>query len=237
MSSSPFEVTLADGSVVKAPNAEEAFKIVAKMKEDTSSALKEERTKREALEAQYTGLAGQVEQLRQQNAPKPSGNGGYDPQTYWKLANEDPMKAQNYLDSYRFGIQNPDDVPKTFQQMQEQVQRMHGDNLGLQFIQRHFEDFPATPENAKFLADRVKDLQAQGHPVNVDTLDLAYSKLIEEGKIKPMEKQRAADDQPNPSLSGSGQADIPEAELAKAEEMTTADLEKYLKSKGMIVGG
>jgi len=53
-----FEFKLADGSVVKAENIEEAFKTVAKMKEDTAAALKSERAEREQLEAELAELEG-----------------------------------------------------------------------------------------------------------------------------------------------------------------------------------
>ena len=63
----PFEVTLGDGTVVKAPNVEEAFKIVAKMKEDTSAALRAE--KERALQyqtesQQYAAQAAEAQRVR-----------------------------------------------------------------------------------------------------------------------------------------------------------------------------
>jgi len=234
MSSQPFELQLEDGTVVKAPNIEEGLKIVAKMKTDTAAALREERTKREALEQQQTALAAQVEQLRQQSQPKPQNNGGYDKDHYWKLMNEDPMLAQNYLDAHRFGIENPEEVPTTFRRLQEDVQKNRGDQLGTLFIQQHYEDFPATPESADKLAKRVKELSDQGYPLTLDTMNLAYSKLIDEGSIKPLETKPREQEEPNPSLGGSGASAIPETELAKAEQMPTDELEKYLRAKGML---
>ena len=105
-----FEFKLADGSVVKAENIEEAFKTIVKMKEDTAAALKAEREQREQLGAQVSGL--QTE-LRQKTAPRVDNN-EFNRDAYYKLVGEDPIMAQNYLDAYRFGVPDPAQVPQYF---------------------------------------------------------------------------------------------------------------------------
>lgn len=222
------EMTLADGSVIKAANSEEALKIAAKMKEDTSASLKEEKSKREALETQVASLTAQFEESRKP-APK---EGSFDNERYWKLMNQDPVAAQNYLDGHRFGIP-PEQVAPRFNQMQTQLDQFRGEALASQFLTQHYEDFPATQESAKSLRTRVEQLQNAGYPVTVETMNIAYGQLVEEGAIKPLEKEEQKREEPNPSARGAG-ASIPDSEINKAEGMSDKDLEAFLKSKGMI---
>ena len=97
------ELKLADGSVIKAENVEEALKIAAKMKEDTSAALKEEKQQREQLQARLDAIEAQA---REAAKPKPI-EGQFNNDRYFKLLNEDPVAAANYIDSHRFGIADP----------------------------------------------------------------------------------------------------------------------------------
>ncbi len=147
--------------------------------------------------------------------------------------NSDPVAAQNYLDAFRFGLPDPSQVPAHFQRMNAEIEKNRGDSLGMQFIQQHYQDFPASPESAQVLADRVKQLNEQGHPFTLDTMNLAYSQLVDSGKITPLEQKAAEENEPNPSLSGAGAA-IADAEIQKAETMSDDDLRKYLISKGML---
>ncbi len=55
----PIEIKLGDGSVIKADSVEDALKMAVKMKEDTSSALKEERAARERIEQEQQRLTAQ----------------------------------------------------------------------------------------------------------------------------------------------------------------------------------
>lgn len=224
------ELKLADGSVIKADTAEEALKIAAKMKEDTSAALKEEREKREALEAQVTQLNTQFQEAQR---PKPV-EGAFNTDQYWKLMNQDPVAAQNYIDAHRFNISDPSQVPKHFERINAELERMRGETMGAQFLQKHYDEFPATPEAAKVFRQRVQELNQSGYPFDIGTMDLAFSQLISEEKIKPLVKEPEKREEPNPSLSGAGATPIPDSEIAKAEQMSDKDLEKFLRSKGML---
>lgn len=229
-----FEYKLADGSVVKAENIEEAFKTVAKMKEDTSAALKTEREQREQL-------AGQIEQLRaevaQRNQPPPRTDGGFDKNHYYTLVGEDPMMAQNYLDAHRFGIADPQQVPQYFQGMSSTVSNLEQQTLAASFVNMHPE-FPPSNETANILTKEVIRLREQGHPVNMDTLDLAWRNCVNGELIKPIE---VADEreETNPSLGGGGSGAL-DAESSRVEadvmsgKMSMTDFEKYLRSKGML---
>lgn len=229
----PFEFKLADGSVVKAENVEEAFKTVAKMKEDTSAALRAEREQREQLQAQMTQLQQDV---ARRSAP-PREEGAFDKDHYYRLVGEDPIAAQNYVDAYRFGITDPSQVPQYFQNIQNTVSSLEQQNLAASFINGH-PDFPANNDNAQILTKEVIRLREAGHPVNMDTLDLAWRNCQNNELIKPIETPDERDE-PNPSLGGGGAAAV-DAEASRIEsdvmsgKMSMADFEKYLHSKGML---
>lgn len=229
-----FEFKLADGSVVKAENVEEAFKTVAKMKEDTSSALKEERTKREDMEQRLTALQAEVQQRNQ--APAREEN-GFNRDHYFRLVGEDPMAAANYLDASRFGISDPSQVPGYFQGVAAKVTNLEQQTLAASFVNSHA-DFPGGVDNANILTKEVVRLSQAGHPVNMDTIDLAWRNCVENEQIIPIEQQQEQED-PNPSLGGGG-AGILDAETTRIEadvmsgKMSMLDFEKYLKSKGAL---
>lgn len=229
-----FEFKLADGSVVKAENVEEAFKTVAKMKEDTAAALKSEREQREQLQAQMMSLQAQIEAQR----TPPRDDGSFNRDHYYKLIGEDPMMAQNYLDAHRFGLPDPSQVPNYFQGMHTTLTNLEQQTLAAQFISTHA-DFPANNDNAQILTKEVVRLRELGHPVDMSTLDTAWRNVVSAELIKPVE---VADEpeEPNPSLRGTGEAGQVDSESLRIEEdvnsgkMSMADFEKYLRSKGLF---
>lgn len=229
----PFEFKLADGSVVKAENVEEAFKTVAKMKEDTSAALKAEREQREQMQTQLTALQ---QEMQAKNAPRHE-EGTFNRDHYYKLVGDDPMMAQNYLDAHRFGISDPAQVPQYFQGLQRTVSDLEQSTLAASFVNSH-PDFPAGNENAQILTKEVVRLREAGHPVNMDTLDLAWRNCVSAEQIKPVEQADEAEEA-NPSLGGGGAGTL-DAEATRIEadvmsgKMSMGDFEKYLRSKNMI---
>lgn len=231
-----FEFKLADGSVVKAENIEEAFKTIVKMKEDTAAALKGEREQREQLAAQVSGLRTE---LQQKTAP-PADTSGFQRDTYYKLVGEDPIMAQNYLDAFRFGVPDPAQVPQYFQEMSQTVTNLQQQTLAATFINVH-PDFPAGDVvAADTLTKEVIRLRTEGHPVNMGTMDLAWRNCIAAESIKPVEEKEEQEDT-NPSLGGDGSAGADaEAQRIEADvasgKMSMVDFEKYLRSKGMLGG-
>jgi len=226
-----FEYKLADGTVVKAENIEEAFKTVAKMKEDTAAALRAERESREQMQ-------GQIDQMRAdlQRQAHPPDTGKFDRNHYYQLVGEDPIAAQNYLDAWRFGIPDPQQVPEYFGRMSNTVTQLEQQTLAANFINLH-PDFPATGENAQILTKEVMRLREAGHPVNMDTLDLAWRNCQSNDTIQPMEEPEK-EEQPNPSLGGGGSASLDAETIRVGEDamsgkMSMADFEKFLNSKGM----
>src|SRR5258708_1981537 len=198
----PFEFKLADGSVVKAENVEEAFKTVAKMKEDTSAALKAEREQREQMQTRLDAMSAEI-------APSkvpPHKDGDFNPDHYSKVVGEDPVMAQNYIDAYRFGIADPAQVPQYFQGLQSEVSNLTQQTLAASFINTHPE-FPAGNDTAQILTKEVIKLREAGHPVNMDTLDLAWRNCVSGELIKPIE-QREEEEEPNPSPGGGGSGGV-----------------------------
>lgn len=222
------ELKLENGNVIKAESAEEALKVAAKMIEDNSKAYRETKASLDQLQGQYGNLQQQVESLK----PKPSSNGGFNNDTYFKLLNEDPLKAQNYIDAHRFGIPNPDDVPGYFTGMYEKISSLDGQTLAAGFVNMHPE-FPQDADTAKTLTQRVVQLKNEGHPTTMTTMEMAYTQLVNEGKIKPMETKEEEREETPPSPGGSGGV-LSDAELAKVERMSTAEMSAYLKSKGLL---
>jgi hypothetical protein len=229
-----FEYKLADGSVVKAENVEEAFKNVAKMKEDTSAALREERAKREEMEARINTMQAEI---NQRPRPVERDENGFNKDHYFRLVGEDPISAQNYLDAARFGIGDPNQVPGYFQGTFQKVSNLEQSTLAATFVNSH-PDFPGGNDNAQQLTKEVMRLQQAGHPVNMDTMDLAWRNCVENETIKPIEPPQEQEE-PNPSLSGGGAGTL-DAETTRVEadvmsgKMSMADFEKYLRSKGAL---
>ena len=224
----PIELTLGDGTVVKGASLEDAFNNLKKIAEDRGSSYRSAKEEAERYEREARQRETELEEFRR---PKPK-DGEFDNQKYYKLLNEDPIAAQNYMDAYRFGT--PDPV-QAFSDMRQKVESMHGQALAASFQAMHPE-FPAGRDAAKVMRERVETLTSDGYPFAIDTLELAYNQLVKEEKIKPATNSEP-EVTPNPSLSaGSGAVtqDAVTAELDKIAQMDDRQLEAYLKSKGMF---
>lgn len=221
------ELKLENGNVIKADNAEEALKIAAKMIEDNSKAYRETKASLDTLQGEFGTVRTQLDEMRK---PKDNGGGGFDKDKYYQLLSNDPLSAQNYLDGARFGV-SPDSVPQYFTGMYEKITKFEGQTLGAGFAAAH-PDFPNDEESAQVMTERVKQLVASGHPADYNTMDMAWSQLVRDGKIKPIEKQDDQDDAP-PSLRGSGGV-IGDEEMSKFEQMDTKQMEAFLRSKGVL---
>lgn len=250
------EVKLGDGTVVKGKDMEEAFANVAKMKVDTAFALREkesllntEKTERERISSEYERLKIEKEALEARLKPvekTPTGDKAFNKDTYFQLLGEDPMKAQDYVDSYRFGIDSPDKVRETFNGMRENVDRVvqqvdvfTQQSVTASFLAQHPEYPQGDADAAKLLTQRVNELTTrEGFPYNPSTLEFAYFQLVNNDKIKPVEEQTATaatvTESANPALSGTGASGLDMSEVNKAENMSDADLMKLLQSKGMF---
>lgn len=221
-------LTLGDGSVVTGATMEEAFQNLAKMKVDTANALKAEREAKAAAEAEKNVYA---QQLQQRQEPKPKGNNGdFDKEEYYRLLNADPVAANDYYFQYRFG-RSPEEFNNEYQRYGQTVSVLEQQTMAAAFAAQHAEDWPASPEAAKALRSRVEQLTGSGIPFNLDTMNYAYSQLVDEGTIKPVEKKE--EERPNPALSGTGQVTVPD-DIKNAATLSDADLMKLMKKHGML---
>jgi hypothetical protein len=222
------ELSLKDGTVIKASSVEEALKTAVKMYEDTKEWAKgqidDTRTQLEQVRAEQ-------QRLTEASRPKPQ-PGEFNKDAYYKLLNEDPVNAQNYLDAYRFGLQRPDEVPQHFQRMEQRINSFEQQALAAAFLQQH-DDFPQTADAAQTLTGRLEALYNQGYPATVDTLNMAWGQLTNEGRIKPIET-RPEPEEELPVSPGGGSSDISTAEMNKFESMSTDQMEKYLREKGVL---
>lgn len=230
----PIELTLGDGTVVKAANIEEGFKVLAKMKEDTAAALREAKAQATQFQSERDQYAQQLETTRQERERATISSGGYSKEQYYKLLNEDPMVAADYLDAYRYDLPQ-EQVRQTFIGVRERVDQLVYQSVTGSFLAQHAEDYPqGDPIAAKALVGRMQQLVTNGLPVNVDTMNYAYTQLVGDGTIKPMEAVKDETPDAPPSLSGPGNV-LSDSEAVKAEQMNDKELAALLRSKGMLV--
>lgn len=244
------EITLGDGSKIVGKDMEDAIQNAVKRIEDRSKDLKEQQEKTTKLQAELDGYK-QTEEERKAEADrlkaleaqkKGKTEGGLDKVEYYRLLNEDPIAAQNYLDSVRLGVADPNQVPGIFTGMSQKINQIDQERVASRFWQNHPE-FPQEIGAAKLLDKRVGQLLTEGHPFNARTFNMAYEELVNEEVIKPMdlendkkkeeEKKRKEEDRPNPQLTGGG-GGADDAELRKFENMNMNDLEKIGREKGWV---
>ena len=169
----PGQFTLGDGTVVKAANWEEAFQKVAEMKTNTAAALRDRESQIETLRA--------AQQAPPPNLPKTTSD-GFDQKAYWELMNANPVAAQNYLDSFRLGVDNPNNVPLLFNEMRN-VSVFSADNFEIQSFMQRNPDFPGTDEAADLIINR---LASRNAPLTADNLEYEYLKGVRDGAIEPL---------------------------------------------------
>ena len=222
----PVELTLGDGTVVKGASLEEAFKTVAKMKEDTAAELKRVGEEAERYKEQAETYGSELQQYKQPEVK----DGEFDKNKYYKLLNEDPREAANYLDAYRFGT--PDPVQR-FGEIGQKVDSLYQQSLTASFWARHPE-FPGGREAAKAMTDKVSSLTNNGHPLSIETMELAYADLTREEIIKPTKKEEVTEERPNPSL-GSGGGNQPAINDEKLWSMTDEQFKAYARANGLKI--
>jgi len=244
------EITLGDGSKIVGKDYEEAIQNAVKRIEDRSKDLKEQQEKATKLQTELDGYkqteeegraeADRLKALEQQKKDKK--DGGLDKVEYYRLLNEDPIAAQNYLDSVRLGVADPSQVPAVFTGMSRQINEINQERVASTFWRNHPE-FPQEITAAKVLDKRVGQLLQEGHPFSVRTFNMAYDELVGEEIIKPMDldtdkkkedAKKKEEDKPNPSLSGGGGGGSDDAELRKFENMNMEQLEKIGREKGWV---
>lgn len=246
------EVKLGDGSVVKGANLEDAFKNLSEMKVNASNAIVEKQRLYESEKAEKERIANELKEAKEAlelakkpvEKPKPVDDKAFNKDTYFQLLGEDPLRAQDYLDAYRFDIESPDKVRETFTGLREnvnnikqQVDVFQQQSVTAAFLAQHPEYPQGDAEAAKKLTDQVNKLITKdGFPYNPSTIEFAFFQLVNDDQIKPIEETpeaKTTQETPNPSLTGPGSVVI-DSELQKAEQMSDKDLLALLHSKGMF---
>jgi len=247
------EVKLGDGSVVKGANLEDAFKNLSEMKVNASNAIVEKQKLYEAEKTERERLANELKEAQQAlevakkppEKPKPIDEKAFSKDTYFQLLGEDPMRAQDYIDAYRFDIDSPEKVRETFSGLRQNVDQIKAQvdvftqqSVTAAFLAQHPEYPQGDAEAAKKLTQHVNKLISQdGFPYNPSTVEFAFYQLVNSDAIKPMEidedKTTQVQETPNPSLTGPG-AVVIDSEVQKAEQMSDKDLLALLHSKGMF---
>ena len=221
------EIKLENGMVIKGDNPEEALKNAAKIIEDNSKAYRETKASLDELQGRFDAFQTQQQQPRREEPTS-----GFSKDKYYQLLHDDPLLAANYLDAARFQLDRPEDVPATFQGMQNKISQFDAQIMAAGFTNSH-PDFPDDAATAQALTGRVKQLQNEGYPTTINTMHMAWEQLKDEGRVKPMVAAESQQEELPPSLGGAGSTMSP-AEIQKAENLSDAELYKYLQSKGMF---
>lgn len=216
----PVEVTLDDGTVVKASNWQEAFQAVSKMKVDTATALRDRESQIRTLQSAQS----QPAPVTTTQQPE-----GFNEKRYWELMGTDVLGAQNYADRYRFGLESPEQVPQVFQSMYNTSVKT-GDNFEVQsFISRN-PDWPATEAATNYV---METLNTEGRALNAENLEYIYLRGVRDGAIEPLAAEQTGTFVP-PSLSGSSpDASGKMGSLQDFASLTADQQQEVLKKAGL----
>ena len=229
----PLEIKLEDGSIYKGASKDEVITALGKAKVDTAKAMRDR-------EEQVRRLEGQLEQYRTAAKPAESAAPVLDTAKYYALWERDPLLAQNYLDSVRFGVADPAQVPARFNRMHDLTEDYHDKLQMATFYQRCPEYLPSN-DNADLILAR---LQTEGRDLSAENLESAFRGLVRDGKITPAAPATAGgaspapapgqSNAPPPSLpgAGGGGGTLPTSE--SFENLSTEDMEKALRSANIL---
>jgi hypothetical protein len=220
----PGEFKLADGSVVKAANWEEAFKTVADMKANTAAALRdrEEQVRQRQQELDELQRAGR-------SMPMPDPSTGFDEKKYWELANQDPRLATRYALAADLGIENPDHLPLLFSEMRN-VATLSADNIEINTFMQRNPDWPGNDTDADLIIQRLAE---QNKPLTADNLEYEYLKSVRNGEIEPLGEEAVAPYAP-PSLGGTGLSREDANLLQQAQSIPDDKLDEFYRRIGML---
>jgi hypothetical protein len=207
-----YEFKTATGQVYKGKTKDEVIAQMIKAQENATIHIKQQHDRLKDFEARaiQAPVAAPV-------------NGGFQKAEYFKLLEEDPLKAQDYLDSYRPMVSR---VLSTVDKMEYGFQAQ-------EFL-RAVPDYEDLPENA----DRIRTrLAAEQKPLTADNMRLAYYSLLGEGVIK--KNAQAAEQNPGPRvppvLGGAGAGPTDEIGNIESETANMDDKQfaEYLRKKGV----
>jgi hypothetical protein len=132
--------------------------------------------------------------------PLPTSDTGLKPEDYWRLADQDPVKATMTAISSATGIP-VEQVPQALRSAVEAAGEHRQSNQIMQFYAKA-PGYVATPENGNLMSERMR---ATSREPTSDNLKLTYLELKEEGVIQPAAKNNDPSPErlrPAPSLGG-----------------------------------
>lgn len=214
----PGEFTLGDGTVVKATSWEEAFQKVSEMKVNTASALRDRERQIEELRAAPPSRT---------EAPPPTT--GFDQKHYWELMNSDPLAADIYKDSVKFGVQ-PEQVSALYQEVFNTTQ-YSADKKEVEDFMQNNPDFPGTKE----ATDKIWSIMAaEKFPINSRNLEYVYLRAVRDGDIEPMGNEAPQPWAP-PTLQGGGGGNKEQQDIMKMIANTPDDkLDETYRRLGLL---
>lgn len=217
-----FRFEASDGTVYEADSDKALFEKVTKALNDTKAAVKvREREKRELINA-----------AEAQPAEPPAAE-AYDKKRYYELMDQDPALAADYLDRYRYGVENPREV------FGRVAQDRIAQRVGMEFYAKVTEYAQIeTPALNKMLFDRMEE---QGRAkTSPDLMALTYYELKNEGKIpKAAPTRRKAevppDAPPESPTGGGGGQPSGEPTYAQMMNMKKEELAEHMRKNGIQV--
>lgn len=213
-------VETATGAVFKGTTPEE---VMEKMKQSIESGSQTIRQYKEQNE-QLTSALGTLQR------PQPVTNGQFDKAKYYEMLNDDPVKAQDYLDEARYGRPFAD-VKRDFDRsarVTSEVSQLMEINKFQQNLARIGEEYQGSAETGDALLEQLgkRDLTA-------DNLTAAYVELKASGKIKVAAKAAEPTTQqkkPPASPRGTGAPELYNGK--RAEEMNLDELKSAIARVG-----
>jgi hypothetical protein len=219
-----FKIELPTGEVFKGKSWEEVANAAAKAKLDTTTAYKTEKERREALEAQVAAAVTP--------APQPANGNGFDAAKYWTMINEGKLlDAEKYKLGALFELE-PEMVVSTFRETVRKTDEVY-DTIEIEKFKSTHPDFPGGEEASAAVMGRVKEY---GGTWDAKVLHRAYKDLVEEGRVKPLQLEDAAQQAFNapPVLDGGSSGGQGDALLDQFQNLTTDQMEQVLRKAGKL---
>ena len=174
----PLEVKLSTGHVFRGNTQDELLAELTKAQEHATKLIKEQRDELERLKTETAPPPA---------APKPTDT--YDPNVYYQIWQQDPLKAQQYVDSF--------DPAK--QMMWQTISRMQY-QADLDHFKQTVGFYPDEDQAKAF----TKEFIASGLQPNKDNYELVYYRMVNQQKIEPTVRQIRGQGSPPPSINGGG---------------------------------
>jgi hypothetical protein len=206
-----------EGQVFKGASEKEVLDKLVKAQENATRTIREERQRSKELQQQ-------LERSKPIATSDTNGttNGEYDPKKYLAM-----WESGDFIGAENYNLQhNP-----TVQRVLSVVEAIERNTIVDRFNSMN-PDFTRSAENGDLLVREVERLG--GNPEDPLHLSAAWTSLKESGKVTVQEDEPARErPKPPPSPRARGGNGLSSSAVAEAEQMSTEDLDKYLRKVGM----